>query len=72
MVAMDLAGPDMYDRRITQVHALVAAPFLLEQPGVSEMFPADAISRAKRMLEVCKQPSLLLLLPASCGPCCAA
>ncbi len=51
----------MYDWHIAQVHALVAAPFLLEQPGVSDMFPADAITRAKRMLEVRMQPAFLLL-----------
>ena len=49
-------GPKYNHRRDMQVHALVAAPFLLDQPGISDMFPTDAISRAKRMLEVCAQP----------------
>eukprot|EP00803_Ostreobium_quekettii_P006212 evm.model.scf_208.1 EVM.evm.TU.scf_208.1 scf_208:26666-34103(+) len=33
-----------------QVLALVAAPFLLDHPKVSEMFPSDAIARAKKLL----------------------
>lgn len=37
-----------------QVLALVAAPFLLEHPMVGQMFPADAISRAKKLLEAFK------------------
>ncbi len=36
----------------TQVHALVAAPFLLDHPNIADMFPADAITRAKLMLQV--------------------
>jgi len=35
-----------------QVHALVAAPFLLDHPNIADMFPADAITRAKLMLQV--------------------
>jgi len=37
-----------------QVLALMAAPFLLENPKVGEMFPADAIARAKSLLAVFK------------------
>lgn len=33
-----------------QVLALVSAPFLLEHPKVGEMFPSDAIARAKKIL----------------------
>ena len=32
---------------VRQVVALVTAPFLLEQPGIERMFPADAIARAR-------------------------
>ncbi len=34
----------------SQVLALCAAPFLLEHPKVEEMFPADAIARARKIL----------------------
>lgn len=37
-----------------QVLALVAAPFLLDHPNVSELFPSDAIARAKKLLEMFK------------------
>ena len=30
--------------------ALCAAPFLLQHPKVGELFPADAIARAKKLL----------------------
>lgn len=33
-----------------QVLSLMAAPFLLEHPKVGEMFPADAIARAKKLM----------------------
>jgi len=39
--------PITYNR---QVLALCAAPFLLEHPEVTKMFPSDAISRAKELL----------------------
>ena len=42
----------MFDLARTQVHALVAAPFLLDHPNITDMFPADAITRAKLMLQV--------------------
>ncbi len=32
-----------------QVTALMAAPFLLDHPKVGDMFPADAIARAKKL-----------------------
>eukprot|EP00899_Mesostigma_viride_P028026 jgi/Mesvir1/8408/Mv12647-RA.2 len=35
-----------------QVLALVSAPFLLEDPNVSLLFPSDAIARAKHMLSL--------------------
>ena len=35
-----------------QVLSLVAAPFLMEDPHVRKMFPADAILRAKHMLNI--------------------
>ncbi len=37
-----------------QVLALCAAPFLLDHPKVEEMFPADAIARARKLLGVFK------------------
>ncbi|KAG2494152.1 hypothetical protein HYH03_007788 [Edaphochlamys debaryana] len=37
-----------------QVLALCAAPFLLDHPRVSEMFPPDAIARAKKILAAFK------------------
>ena len=33
-----------------QVLSLLSAPFLLEHPKVGEMFPSDAIARAKQLL----------------------
>lgn len=37
-----------------QVLSLVVSPFLLENPKVSELYPADAIRRAKRILQQLK------------------
>lgn len=37
-----------------QVLALVTAPFLLEHPKVNEMFPSDAIARAKQIMQQLK------------------
>lgn len=37
-----------------QVLALCCAPFLLENPKVGEMFPADAIAKAKKLLAAFK------------------
>ncbi|EFJ51567.1 alanine aminotransferase [Volvox carteri f. nagariensis] len=37
-----------------QVLALCAAPFLLDHPRVEELFPADAIARAKKILSAFK------------------
>lgn len=34
-----------------QVLALCAAPFLLDHPKVTDLFPADAITRARQMHE---------------------
>lgn len=34
-----------------QVLSLVAAPFLLDHPKIGEMFPNDAIERAKHILK---------------------
>lgn len=39
--------PITYNR---QVQALVSAPFLMEHPKVTELFPEDVIARAKKML----------------------
>jgi aspartate/methionine/tyrosine aminotransferase len=39
---------------ISQVLALCAAPFLLEHPQVEQMFPKDAIARAKHLLAAFK------------------
>jgi hypothetical protein len=33
-----------------QVQALVAAPFLLDDPQASKLFPKDALARAKQLL----------------------
>lgn len=37
-----------------QVLSLVVSPFLLEHPKVSELYPVDAIRRAKRILQQLK------------------
>lgn len=37
-----------------QVISLVAAPFLLKHPKVTELFPADAITRAKHLMDLLK------------------
>ena len=37
-----------------QVISLVAAPFLLEHPKILEIYPPDAIERAKHMLDLLK------------------
>lgn len=37
-----------------QVMSLVAAPFLLDHPKVGELFPSDAIARARKLLEAFK------------------
>lgn len=37
---------------VLQVVALCQAPFLLDDPNVGLLFPADAISRAKHYLSV--------------------
>lgn len=34
--------------------SLVAAPFLLDHPKVGELFPSDAIARARKLLEAFK------------------
>ena len=48
------AGPVDVVGCLPQVLALVAAPFLLDHPNVSELFPSDAIARAKKLLEMFK------------------
>jgi glutamate--glyoxylate aminotransferase len=45
-------GPD--DDLLHQVAALCAAPFLLERPDVDQIFPKDAIARAKKILAAFK------------------
>lgn len=42
--------PEKQQRTPPQVIALCAAPFLLQHPKVGELFPADAINRAKKIL----------------------
>ncbi len=42
----------MFAMTVTQVLALVAAPFLLDDPKATEsgLFPADAVERARQLL----------------------
>lgn len=51
-----------------QVLSLVVAPFLLEHPKVNEMFPADAIARAKQILDQLKTGVGAYTDSRGCGP----
>ena len=52
----DDSGSDDLQRPafLHQVAALCAAPFLLERPDVDQIFPKDAIARAKKILAAFK------------------
>ena len=50
LAQLPVAAPAAVLTWVPQVQALVSAPFLLEHPSVTELFPGDAIARAKKML----------------------
>lgn len=51
-MCVQVLGLELSDMVIgCQVLSLVAAPFLLDHPKVGEMFPGDAIERAKKLLK---------------------
>lgn len=51
-----------------QVISLVTAPFLLDHPKVSELYPADAIARAKQVLDQLKVGVGAYTDSRGCGP----
>lgn len=51
-----------------QVISLVTAPFLLDHPKVGELYPSDAISRAKQVLDHLKVGVGAYTDSRGCGP----
>jgi len=50
MLLLQREIPDRVNLQVAQVVALCQAPFLLDDPNVGLLFPADAIARAKHYL----------------------